>query len=56
MRAQEDQDRLVSMGTALRVAEKTAPTHPHPWHPGQEGRQKGTICHTETLTRLSRIG
>ena len=30
VRAREDPDRLVSMGKALRAAEKIAPTHPHP--------------------------
>jgi iron-sulfur cluster repair protein YtfE (RIC family) len=30
VRAREDRDRLVTMGKALRAAEKIAPTHPHP--------------------------
>lgn len=39
VRAQEDWDRLVSMGTALRAAEKTAPTHPHPSTAGAPAAQ-----------------
>ena len=39
VRVQEDWDRLVSMGTALRAAEKTAPTHPHPSTAGAPAAQ-----------------
>jgi hypothetical protein len=39
VRAQEDQDRLISMGKALRAAEKLAPTHPHPTAAGSPAAQ-----------------
>jgi len=39
VRAQEDQDRLIAMGKALRAAEKIAPTHPHPAAAGSPAAQ-----------------
>jgi hypothetical protein len=39
VRAREDRDKLVSMGKALRAAEKIAPTHPHPSTAGSPAAQ-----------------
>lgn len=39
VRAREEQDRLMSMGEALKATEKVAPTHPHPSTAGSPAAQ-----------------